>query len=541
MSLNKQYTIDKYIDNLCNEIINNELSFTCLKEDNINNILLCSKNMFNKFKNVLINNLSIHSLELNESHFNNKRLLVIIYILKHKLKHIKININKINDDSEYNLKYELFEYINILSNINIKINMYVYYLKVLAYNINIQQFLKYNYVNIIIIIPEDLMYNSMLLINLINKNIIYSLMITDIILNDNLNNALLNAVNIYKLQFSIHRLTYYNNYCFVANNAIKKLFLNIFSTEDINLLSNYLKDNNSLITLKLSYYNANLQKFFEAILNITTIKSLSLIITRNHNLYNINNCEYICKYLKNNNTLEKLVINFECNTNYFFESIVNNNSLKTIKFISKHNGNFNLDKNIYLFLSNTITLTSLTLTIDNINNIDYLINGIKHNKSLLTLNLISNLSHHDNINILFKVLSKNISIYKLTLVLILLPNYNILTDYINNNKYLEYLILYNICFDEYNDNQFDLFADSLSQNTTIYKLKITLFNSHQIVKLFDSLKYNQYLSDLKIYIINNIYSDFNLDNDYNNIISLLHKCIKDTLNYNKTLVNILIK
>ncbi len=527
----------KYINNTIQILINKiNRRFNPITTLNIiYNIFLCSKYMFNKLIIALQNNSSINSLKINIKQFNNARLIQLINAIKNNLSNIIIFIYQINNCSVYNLKYGLCKYINCLSDINIKIIMKIYDINILQHNVNIKQFLKNNYVKIFFC-----KNNNESLIKLLDKNNIYTLAILNPILNKQLNKTLSNTSNIYKLhlKFDDYTITKYK-YKFIKNCNIKKLKINIYSQEQLDSLSKYLKYNNTLIELylKLAYTQLNLLNFFESIHDNTSIKIFK-IYSLYRLAYGVNDGKYICNYLKHNNILEKIVIASNYNINYYFKAILNNTSLKKIKLIVDSSINTNLNKYIYVFLSNNNTITSLNIDIYNMNNINYLSKGIKHNTSLQSLTIYSCFCYHEDINKLFKVLTENRNIIKLKLYKFLLPNYDILTNYISNNSIISYLLLNNINFTSYNDNQFDLFAESLSKNTTIYKLKITLFNSHQIVKLFDSLKYNKYISDLIIYIVYNKYTDYNLDIDYNNIIYLLNKCTKDTLKYNNILVNI---
>ena len=279
----------------------------------------------------------------------------------------------------------------------------------------------------------------------------------------------------------------------------------------INLLNDFIKNNNSIIKLELNCINLeykieNIQNNFslsEGLIYNKNITSLNLINCRLKN-----SCGELFKILQNNNSITSL--NLSRNN---IESITDlANCLKVNTTLT----DINLSENGILDisdLSNSLqintTLTDLNLSYNDIIDISDLSNSLQINTTLTDLNL-----SHNNIKNIINLtdnLKENNNITKINLSNNLIDDIKQIDYLLKYNSSLYSLnISYNLLLNNSSDKDLQLFFNNLKYNNTLTKLNIKANYSinrlcelsiyiYELLKVNNTLIKLKYLSDMEIY------------------------------------------
>lgn len=249
----------------------------------------------------------------------------------------------------------------------------------------------------------------------------------------------------------LEKIVFY--YCSIDDNVLEKIFPNLKLLKELEIVGTSLTHNNTEQLIKLCQSgllyltigcNRSNAYFFNILPNNITLKKLCIyeqfLGMNSIYLKNISDC------LKNIDCLKSLKIDSKIYENGCIELVNilrNNRSIKKFEYTSTSN-KFNATAHIIKYLTNDKILESVSLT--NTRSIDKrivtdLINMLKNNNTIKTLNLCDAFSRYDHLKFFIKYMqyNKNITCLKISH-----DSYNLLPllKYIRNNYVLTNMIIY---------------------------------------------------------------------------------------------------
>ena len=489
-------------------------------------------NLYNNFLNELSHNTSINNIILDDIILDNPQIIDIINSLKYNDTFKKITIFFIIDHYGYNYNY-IYKLLDLKNYFLIIYNSNPY----LIYNDNFKNFIFKKCITENIDNNDDIEY-------IIKNCNITNLYIPKTNITQNISNLLKDNNTIQTLTIKINNfnqdIDQNGIYSFLKyNNTIQKLCCYNIKDNNINLLIDNLNDNvnNNITKIKLNFNlkdnflnKDNVNIFINYLKNNNTIKTLKL-----YNFKNINDLSEVFKY---NTSINKLIIYSaylnSCmnNINTFINSLINNKTLKYLsinknKITTNDYNNKQLSINDINIINNLLqyntTLKTLKLCNCNLFTYNDALISLKNNTTLTTLDLSNN--HINNIKNISESLLSNTSLTKLDLSSNEIEDINYLSTVLKQNTNLQKLYLQNNKLNITNE-----FIESLKNNTTLYKLSYEIKDEEDFNALCNSLKYNNYLSNLSIYAQS--YNDDIIDK--NEVKPILN----NLLDYNNKLVDI---
>lgn len=487
---------------------------------------------FDNFLYSLTSNNSLQKIEFNQVILNNEKIIKIIDIIKNKdnIKKCYIYFNQ-NSELKYinelnklnNIKIIIkLSITNIIKNVNF-IN-FIQHIKIYKYICNTKNISDFKY------IINNSNIETIKLINVFNKDIFNILNVNKAVqyLNVYINNS--NDIKLLteylKINVSLCKLKVYFN-CLIEENS-----------KDCIELINLLKTNTSIQCLKL-FNCINIDNLAELFKYNKTIKFLYLNgidDTKREKIYSI---DKLLLSLYDNNTLENLYVNYYnyndiydenlskyyvLNDKTFNDLLIKNNTIKILKLL---NCNIKIINGLIYHLKNNLSLRSIDLSFNQINNINNLIETLKNNKTLINCDLLCNNINTNNIQNVHNIFKTNNSLKTLNISCINDENYYDIQYF--KNKYLslvkeEQKYNYSLSYEEIIENiqnntlleldyinfykaittNQNIFFELLKNNTSINKINISCkaFEFPSIINIINILKDKTTINELYITIYN---------------------------------------